>query len=305
MEQCARWIGSFAVLLLLAGCSGSSQDTQAPATAPSPPATPAPPEPAPAPPPLTQTPAAPAPTEPVPAEPPPAAPAPSAPPEPEPAPPDEPEAPEPAPPPGSRPLVVLYGMDADSTLNGSAMDDGVVPALRAAGYPLMSLDLPCHGAQATSASPLYCWRTTIERGDFDIFNRFCRAISAELDRIGATNVVGVGQSRGGYIGAVCAAYDPRFTKLIMLKPVTDLQRLTEFDGYRVDQSLFGLGQYRTALRRIPVSIIIGGDDTRVGTDAAQAFAELVGAEIEIAPSPGHGLPRNGYTAAWVLARVEK
>ena len=197
-----------------------------------------------------------------------------------------------------KPLIVLFGTDAAATLAGGVMDDGLVGALRAEGYELFSMDLPCHSGP--NPGTLLCWRTSIEGGDSDLFGRFCRELSSELNRQGVTKAIAIGQSRGGYVATTCASYDFRFSKILMLKPVTDLQKLSEFDGYAVDQSLFGLDRYVPALLGRPISIIIGENDTRVSTESAQDFAELVGADIDIVDSFDHLLPDNGVTAKWVL-----
>jgi pimeloyl-ACP methyl ester carboxylesterase len=200
-----------------------------------------------------------------------------------------------------KPLVVLFATDAASTLAGS-MDDGLVGALRAEGYELFAMDLPCHDGGPLHLA-LACWRTRIEGGDSDLFTRYCRELSAELTRQGVTKAIAIGQSRGGYVATTCAAYDFRFSAIVLLKPVTDLQKLVEFDGYAVDQTYFGLTQYAPALLGRPLSILIGANDTRVSTESAVRFAIAVGAEIELTDSVDHFLPGDGATSSWVLDRL--
>jgi hypothetical protein len=52
---------------------------------------------------------------------------------------------------GSGPIVVVLAMDMQETLYNSATTDTIVPRLLSAGYSVMSLDLPCHGADAEPA----------------------------------------------------------------------------------------------------------------------------------------------------------
>jgi pimeloyl-ACP methyl ester carboxylesterase len=181
---------------------------------------------------------------------------------------------------------------------------GTVPSeLVSAGYKLLALDLPCHGADADPAflplEQLKCWRKRIEAGDSQIFTRFCSGLSAVLDQLDVDQAYIVGQSRGGYVGAICAGRDARIRKLVMLAPVTDLQRLTEFNGYTVDATTFGLARYASALRTIGVRVRVGNDDQRVGTDAAVAFAQSVNASLDVVAIPGHVPPEDGSTVRWL------
>ncbi len=230
-------------------------------------------------------------------------------------------APEPAPPPklqappkvtqtpayeliqNSGPLVVLMATDMHSTLYGSVMD--TIPSeLIGAGYSLLALDLPCHGADAGTSSPLSCWRHRIEGGDTEIFTRFCAGLSAVLDEIGATEVSVVGQSRGGYMAVTCAAYDLRIRNLALIMPVTDLQRLYEFDGYTVDEAMFGVDQYLPYIEDRDMLVRISKFDDRVGTDLAVSFADRAHAELQLVDEPGHSIADDGHTAAWLLGHVK-
>lgn len=196
------------------------------------------------------------------------------------------------------PLVVLMAMDMHTTLYTNAL--GSVPSdLLGAGFSLLALDLPCHGADATEPAKfeLTCWRKRIEAGDTELFRKFCSGLSLVLDQIGATEVSVVGQSRGGYTAVTCAAYDERIRNIALLSPVTDLQRLTEFDGYAVDQEVYGLAQFVPYLAGRHIMIRIASDDSRVGTDAAVAFGKLVNAEIRLVDFVGHVPPEDGSTTA--------
>ena len=196
------------------------------------------------------------------------------------------------------PLVVLLAWDIEGTFD-SIVDDKLVSTLDKAGYSLLTLDLPCH-EPGSGSNHLQCWRERIDNGDATIFSAFCDDLSAVLDRLGIDEAVALGQSRGGYVAVTCAAREPRISQLILLKPVTDLQKLREFAGHAVDQSAFGLAQYADMIRSRRVSIIIGSNDTRVDTSSAVAFGVLVGAAIETTSTPEHSLPTGGRTAARVL-----
>jgi pimeloyl-ACP methyl ester carboxylesterase len=181
---------------------------------------------------------------------------------------------------------------------------GSVPSgLISAGYRLLALDLPCHGTDTDINLPpltsLRCWRNRIEAGDQQLFVRYCNGLSAVLDELDVEDVYVVGQSRGGYVAAICAARDPRIRKLMMIAPVTNLQRLSEFDGYVVDQSVFGLQQHADALRTIAIRVRIGRDDQRVGTEAAIEFAGWAGASLDIVDMAGHVPPDDGSTVTWL------
>lgn len=201
-------------------------------------------------------------------------------------------------------VVFLLAMDIDNTLNGNTTA-GVNLSLLSAGYRIASLDLPSHGEDAhESETPLVNWRTRIEGGDTTLFTNFAAGLSRVIDTLRVNDVSIVGQSRGGYVAAICAALEPRVKRIVMLAPVTDLQRLTEFDGYTVDQDVFGLGQYTAVLSGKAIYIRIGNNDERVGTDAAEAFAADVGAQIEIVDEPGHGVTDDGEVAAWLTSKVD-
>lgn len=200
------------------------------------------------------------------------------------------------------PLVVLLAMGAHDTLYGSSMEN--VPSdLIGAGFSLLSLDMPCHGPGEDPVVGLHCWRDRIEAGDINLFLRFCSGLSNVLDELAANDVSIIGQSRGGYVAITCAAYDDRFRRVALLRPVTDLARLSEFADFRLDQALFGTDQFVPYLSDRPVLVRIGRNDQRVGTDAAIAFAEAVGAELHVLDVDGHAGPDEGVTTQWLLERL--
>lgn len=199
----------------------------------------------------------------------------------------------------SGPVVVLMATSINETLYTQQMGS-LVSDLTTAGFSLLALDLPCHGLDADdSPGPLDCWRKRIEGGDRNIFRDFCAGLSAVLDSIGAKSADVVGLSRGGYVAVTCAAYDSRIHNIALLIPVTDLQRLTEFDGFKVDQQAFGLSQYLPFLKDRNILARVSRNDTRVGTDAAVAFAKSVGATLQMLDVDGHFAPEDGSTTRWL------
>jgi len=191
---------------------------------------------------------------------------------------------------GSGPLVVVLAMDMKETLYTPATTDGIVPRLLSAGYSVMSLDLPCHGADAQrGVRPLDCWARQIAAGDNEIFLNFCAGLFGVLDVLGASKVGIVGVSRGAYVAITCAAYDERFADLALEIPLTDLNYLTEFKSLPVDETLFGTDQYVPYITNRAVLVRIGKDDTRVGTALAEAFAKEVGATLELTDAVGHAI----------------
>jgi hypothetical protein len=203
---------------------------------------------------------------------------------------------------GSGPIVVVLAMDMQRTLYDSATTETIVPKLLNAGYSVMSLDLPCHGADAEpGVPPLDCWARRIAAGNKDLFLNFCAQLSAALNELGAPNAAIVGISRGGYAAITCAAYNGHFRDLALEIPVTDLNYLTEFKALRVDEKRFGTDQYLRSLSGRASMVRIGKDDTRVGTALAAAFAHRVGAALQLTDAVGHRIAEDGSTIEWLQA----
>jgi hypothetical protein len=187
------------------------------------------------------------------------------------------------------------------TLDDSATTDTLVSRLLSAGYSVMSLDLPCHGADAElGVRPLDCWARRIFAGDADIFLNFCAGLIAVLNQLDVSSVAIGGISRGAYVATTCAAYDARFHDVVLEIPVTDLNYLTEFKSSPVDETQFGIDRYVPYLRDRAILVRIGRNDTRVGTDLAEAFAQKVGATLELTDVVGHATAEDGSTIAWLL-----
>jgi pimeloyl-ACP methyl ester carboxylesterase len=164
----------------------------------------------------------------------------------------------------------------------------------------MSLDLPCHGADAEpGVQPLDCWAQRIAAGDKDIFLTFCAGLFRVLKRLGVSEVGIVGISRGAYVAITCAAYNERFRDLALEIPVIDLNYLTEFKSLPVDEALFGTDQYVPYVRDRAILVRIGRNDTRVGTALAVAFAQEVDATLELTDAVGHLIAEDGSTITWL------
>lgn len=192
-------------------------------------------------------------------------------------------------------VILLFGSDIHDTLTG----DGIIPlgpVLSKAGYSVVTLDLPCHGSDAPwrhRHDPLGCWRRRIEGGDREIFTRFANHVSDVIDQLGVHSITAVGISRGGYIALVCAAHDPRITKLALIAPVTDLWRLSEFKGLPRNSA------FDAPHPTEPVLVRIGKRDDRVGTAEAVAFAHTVNATLQLLDTQGHNAPEDGSTISWI------
>jgi alpha-beta hydrolase superfamily lysophospholipase len=203
---------------------------------------------------------------------------------------------------GSGPIVVVLAMDMYQTLYNVPTTDAIVSRLLSAGYSVMSLDLPCHGADAEpGVQPLDCWAQRIAAGNTDIFLSFCVGLIGVLDGLGASKVGIVGISRGAYVAITCAAYSERFRDLALEIPLTDLNYLTEFRLLPADETLFGTDQYVPYISDRVTLVRIGKDDTRVGTALAVAFAQKVGARLELTDAVGHAIAEDGSTIAWLQA----
>jgi pimeloyl-ACP methyl ester carboxylesterase len=203
---------------------------------------------------------------------------------------------------GSGPLVVVLAMGMQDTLYNSATTHTLVPRLLSAGYSVMSLDLPCHGADAEpGVEPLDCWAQRIAAGDEDVFLRFCAGLLAVMDYRDVSSAGMVGISRGAYVGITCAAYDQRFPSLVLGIPVTDLNFLTEFESHPVDPAVFGTDQYVPYLGNRNSLVRIGKHDERAGTSLAVAFSEKIGATLVLTDAVGHVLAEDGSTIDWLLA----
>lgn len=205
---------------------------------------------------------------------------------------------------GSGPIVIVLSTDIAETLVTTGPYD-YVTRLNAAGFSVLTLDLPCEGANADHSSqallddPLLCWAVHIADGDRDIFLSFCSGLLDVLDELNQPVAGIIGISRGAYVSSTCAAYDDRIKNLALIIPLTNLNYLSEFADYQVNEAEFGLQQFYPELRDKHILVRIGKDDTRVGTANAVAFAESVGATLQLLDTVGHSAPEDGTTIIWL------
>lgn len=200
----------------------------------------------------------------------------------------------------SGPPVILLATSIDDAMSGVAL--GSIPEhLISAGFSTLVFDLPCHGTDAEAGvQPLACWRNRLGRGELDMFDRFCEGVSAVMDQLHIPAADVIGLSRGGYVAVTCAASDTRIHNLALLQPVTDLQRLSEFDGYTVNESRYGLTRYASQLKDRRILVRIGERDDRVGTDAAVTFANAVHADLQLLDIDGHNVPLDDSAMNWLM-----
>jgi alpha-beta hydrolase superfamily lysophospholipase len=194
--------------------------------------------------------------------------------------------------------VLLFAASREDAINGVGVTP-IGPELTAAGFKVVSFDLPCHGSDATDEPPLNCWATRVSHGD-PVFPDFCAKVSQAITEMNVASIAAVGISRGGYIAIRCAVLDSRITALGLIAPVTDLRRLEEFAAVTVDPAVYGVMQYRALLSARPTLLRMNKTDPRVGTDSALAFvggftyltAQLLG-------GTGHGIVEGTETAEWL------
>ena len=205
---------------------------------------------------------------------------------------------------GSGRIVVVLSTDIAETLVTTGPYD-YLTRLNAAGFSVLTLDLPCEGVNADHSSeallddPLLCWAVHIADGDRSIFLSFCAGLLDVLDELNQPVAGIIGISRGAYVSSTCAAYDDRIKNLALIIPLTNLNYLSEFADYPVNEAEFGLQQFYPELREKHILVRIGEDDTRVGTANAVAFAESVGATLELLETVGHSAPEDGTTIIWL------
>ncbi|OKO69290.1 hypothetical protein AC629_41380 [Bradyrhizobium sp. NAS80.1] len=157
----------------------------------------------------------------------------------------------------SKPVVFwFYGSVADS------IKDCPFPADQ---FQIHSVDIPCHGADVRPGEPagLEGWRYRLDRHEA-LLNQFLQKCSATLDTIAAPTAIVGGVSRGAFAAMHLSARDPRFQRIVALSPVTDLRKLTEFNGYTGDVLPLDVD----ALSKRRLLIAMQSQDDRVSTSSA-------------------------------------
>ncbi len=195
------------------------------------------------------------------------------------------------------------------------------------GYLLISIDLPCHGKQHRTGEPkgLAGWPFMCLNGDnfVDETNKRLSAILDYLIRRKHTDpqkIAVCGTSRGGYLALQFAAFSPRVKAVAAFAPVTDLAALREFRGIENNKMVQSLAISNQAekLAGLPIWIVIGDRDQRVGTDHAISLARRItnaslakinesNVELHVIAEPlGHTVPKGSaeQAAAWIAQQLK-
>lgn len=205
------------------------------------------------------------------------------------------------------PTLFVFGLDFRSALAREANVAGSI--LAGHGFLSVSLDVPCHGADARPGEPegLSGWRARLEKGE-NFVSAFVSQVSAVreyLIREGYSDparIAVAGTSRGGFVALHYAAADPAVRCAVGFAPVTDLLELSEFKGFLQPDAARRLSLSNVAgkLADRSVWITIGHRDVRVGTDAAVDFTRSV-MDANLAWKKKTGLQVSGR---WTDARVQ-
>jgi dienelactone hydrolase len=221
------------------------------------------------------------------------------------------------------PTLLLLAMAGADTLTTEPYGR-VGQLLHARGWNVVSLDLPCHGADRRAGEPaeLLGWVARLAQSE-DIVTPFRRRAGDVVEHLVATGaadparVAAAGTSRGGFMAFHAAAGNPRIRAVAAFAPATDLLVVREFAGLESSALVrrLALAHAVTALAGRAAWITIGHADERVDTDKAIAFAralEAAGGEgpragpvvLRVLPTAGHcSFPEWHDEAAEWLGRV--
>ncbi len=193
------------------------------------------------------------------------------------------------------------------------------------GFLVVSVDLPCHGAERRPGEPpeLKGWSFRLRNGD-NFVPQFLAKVRALFDYLIAerytdpARIAIAGTSRGGFMALQAAAADPRIRWVMAFSPVTDLLALNEFAGMDSNAVTRSLALVHAAPRLTDRAIwmCIGNTDDRVGTHKAIAFynrfIESARAEgrfpditFELQPTVNHHHLEDSHdrAAAWLEQRL--
>jgi len=223
---------------------------------------------------------------------------------------------------GPAPTLLLLAMGDADTLNiepycrtGSL--------LHAQGWNVVSLDLPCHGADLRAGEPpeLAGWAMRVKAGE-DIVAAFQKRVNDVVEHLisnriaDPSRIAAAGTSRGGFMAFNAAAGNPLIRAVAAFGPVTDLLALSEFAGQEQNPLVHQLALRNAAgkLAGRAAWITIGNADERVSTAKAVAFAEALKKAaiaqnlhprvvLRVLPTPGHSsLPEwHDDAAQWMAA----
>jgi len=213
---------------------------------------------------------------------------------------------------GPAPTLLLFAMAGADTLTTEPYCR-VGRLLHAQGWNVVSLDLPCHGADRRAGEPpeLAGWAARLKAGE-DIVAAFQTRVNDVVEHLVATGIANparlaaAGTSRGGFMAFHAAAANLRIRAVAAFAPVTDLPALSEFAGQERNPLVGRLTLANTveALADRAVWITIGDADTRVGTDKVVAFARAVPrVTLRVVAAPGHAsLPEwHDEAAEWIAS----
>lgn len=219
------------------------------------------------------------------------------------------------------PTLIFFATSIEHTF--SATYGGVPRLAHEAGWAVVTLDLPAHGADVRDPerlpnAGLWAWRARLEAGE-NIVESFTRRLSALVTLLIASGEAESGRvfvggiSRGGFMALHGAAAEPRIAGIVALMPVTELGALLEFKG------LAGAGRSDVAgvasgLAGRAVWVTIGTNDDRVDTTASLRLAQAVATaaaragrrnrlELHVREAQAHTYPEDteALAAAWLRA----
>lgn len=227
---------------------------------------------------------------------------------------------------GPAPTLLLFAMaGADTLITEPYCRTGRL--LHAQGWNVVSLDLPCHGADGRQGEPpeLAGWAARTKAGE-DIVAAFQKRVNDVVEHLAATGIAdpariaAAGTSRGGFMAFHAATGNPHIRAVAGFAPVTDLLALSEFVGQETNPLVQRLALINAApqLADCAVWITIGNADTRVDTDKAVAFARALTADgrarslacdvtLRVVPTPGHSSSDEWHdeAAEWFLQVVKR
>ncbi len=211
---------------------------------------------------------------------------------------------------GPAPTLLLFALSGADTLTKEPYCRAG-RLLHARGWNVVSLDLPCHGADRRTGEPpeLAGWAARVNAGEV-IVAAFQKRVNDVVEHLIATGmadpvrIAAAGTSRGGFMAFHAAAGNPCIRAVAAFSPVTDLLALTEFAGQEQNPLVkrLALVNAAEALAGRDAWITIGDADARVGTDKAVAFAgALPRVTLRVVAAPGHAsLPEwHDEAAEWI------
>jgi dienelactone hydrolase len=218
------------------------------------------------------------------------------------------------------PLLLLFAMSAEATLTTEPYCR-VGHLLNTCGWNVVSLDLPCHGANARAGEPpeLAGWAARTAAGD-DIIAPFRARVNYVIHHLVESGIAdparlaAAGTSRGGFMAFHAAAGNPLIRAVAAFAPVTDVLALSEFAG-QTSNPLARQMALRNAVDTLAGRadwITIGNADARVGTENAVAFAQALAAThppcditLRVLPVPGHTSEAHWHddAADWLLQKI--